>query len=209
MKLAIVFLGLAILAAGKGTRAQSGEPSKPEQAKTEATPLTQPVEQPEQSQRVQQEPRQILPDNPIPTAPSPVDGPYPCPGGVGKPCALLAGRSFFPDLSRMTQHESSLKDSLKNPVMLAGMGSNFAALIWDYKTTRAGIDSGRCKEGNPLMGQSRAQELGVGLSLTAVVYLSAAILKKEGRGNTAFGILAAGALLHVAAAAHNRAVCSN
>jgi hypothetical protein len=207
MKLAFVFLGLAILVLGKGTNAQSGEPSQPKQENNETVSLAQSAQQPKQQQP--QEPRLLLPDTPIPTAPSPVDGPSPCPGGVGKPCALLAGRSYFPDRSHMTQHDRTWQDSLKNPVILAGVAANIGAAIWDYRTTRACLDAYKGHEINPLMGQSRAQEVSVSIGLAAILYLDAAMLKKSGHGNFALGVLAVGSLVHIAAATHNHAYCPN
>jgi hypothetical protein len=46
------------------------------------------------------------------------------------------------------------------------------------------------------MGQSRAQELSVGFSLTATLYFLAAKLKQHGNGNAAFMVLSAGAANH-------------
>jgi hypothetical protein len=201
MKLVAVILGLAILGLTEQAKAQSTEPSKPEQQGAEVIPAPQ--------ISALQDPRAILPDAPIPTAISPIDGPYPCPGGIGKPCALLGGRAYFLDLSQMTQHDRSWKDSLRNPALLIGEAANIGAAVWDYKTTRVCIDTHRGYEANPLMGQSRVQEIGVSIGLNVVLYLLAAKLKKDGNGNIALAILGAGTSLHVAAASHNRSICSN
>jgi len=66
---------------------------------------------------------------------------------------------------------------------------NAAAAVWDYQTTRHFLDTHRGSEGNPLMGQCRAQELGVGSSLSALTYLAAGKLKEQGEGDFAFGAL--------------------
>lgn len=146
-----------------------------------------------------------LPDAPIPILPNRQDGPMPCPFGDGKPCALLGGRLYFKDLSHMTEHDKTWGDALKNPLILGGLLVNLGATIWDYRATRACIDSHRCTEGNPLMGQSRAQELSVGFSLTATLYFLAAKLKQHGKGNAAFMVLSAGAANHAYQALHAQA----
>jgi PAB1-binding protein PBP1 len=96
---------------------------------------------------------------------------------------------------------------MKNKGMLLSMSINAAAMVWDYKTTRHCIETHNGKEGNPLMGNSRAQELGVGISLTALTYFMSGKLKKQGDGNYAFGVLWGGTMLHVLAGAHNWAIC--
>jgi hypothetical protein len=65
-----------------------------------------------------------------------------------------------------------------------------------------------CKEGNPLMGQSKAQQLSVGLSLDATMYFLAAKLKQKGKGNYALFNLSANAALHIYFAAHGQALAS-
>lgn len=137
-----------------------------------------------------------LPDAPIPVLPSRQDGPMPCPAGDGRPCALLGGRLYFRDHSHMTQHDRTWLDALTNPMILGGLTVNLATAVWDYRATRACIDSHRCTEGNPLMGNTRAQELPVGIGLTAAFYILAAKLKQRGHGNQAMAILSASAALH-------------
>jgi len=154
----------------------------------------------------QQAPIKDLPDAPIPILPQTQDGPMPCPAGVGLPCSLLGGRLYFSDPSHMTEHDKTGFDALKNPMILGGILFNEAALVWDYRSTRACIAAHRCKEGNPIMGQSPAQELGVGLSLSAFQIYNVVRLKQHGKGNTALFILATGAVLHTFAAAHNRSL---
>jgi hypothetical protein len=156
---------------------------------------------------VQQESQRVLPDAPIPVLPNLQDGPLPCPAGVGRPCALLGGRLYFRDPVHMTEHDKSWADAMKNKGMLLGMAVNAAAAVWDYKTTRHCIDTHRGSEGNPLMGQSQAQELSVGIGLTALTYFMAGKLKKQGDGNYAFGALWGGTILHVFAGAHSWSVC--
>lgn len=121
----------------------------------------------------------------------------PCPAGDGKPCALLGGRLYFRDRSHMTEHDKTWGDALKNPLILGAVAANLGAFVWDYRETRACIDAHQCTEANPIMGQSRAQELTVGIGLTATFYFLAAKLKQHGNGNAAFGLLSGNALMHV------------
>jgi hypothetical protein len=159
------------------------------------------------------DPTNVLEKKELPDAPKPVEpvrptlAPTPCPAGVGKPCALLGGRAFFPDPVHMTEHDKSWKDAMKNRGILLGVGMNAAAAVWDYKTTRHCVDTHRGKEGNPLMGQSQAQELSVGISGTALLYVLSGKLKQQGDGNYAFGVLWGGTMLHFFAGAHNWSVC--
>ena len=126
----------------------------------------------------------------------------PCPAGDGRPCALLGGRLYFRDPSHMTEHDKTWVDALKNPLMLGGIAVNLGTALWDYRATRACIDAHRCTEGNPLMGQSRAQELTVGFGLTATFYFLAAKLNQRVNGNTAFALLSANATMHAYQALH-------
>ena len=96
---------------------------------------------------------------------------------------------------------------MRNPGILLGIGLNATAVVLDYKTTRHCIDTHRGKEGNPILGQSRAQQLSVGMGAAALGYVLAGKMKKQGGGNWAFGILWLGTVLHGGAAAYNWAGC--
>jgi hypothetical protein len=144
----------------------------------------------------QEAPQRSLPDAPIPILPSSQDGPMPCPAGIGKPCALLGGRLYFSDPSHMTEHDKTWFHALTNPLMLGGLAVNLATAVWDYRASRACIDSHRCTEANPLMGQSSAQELSVGIGLTATFYFLSAKLKQQGKGNWALFLLSGNAFAH-------------
>lgn len=143
------------------------------------------------------EKKRELPDAPKAVQPVlPVPAATPCPAGVGKPCALLGGRLFFRDPGRMTEHDKSWADAMKSKGVVLGITLNAAAAVFDYKTTRHCIATHQGKEGNPLMGQSRAQELSVGISLTALQYFLVGKVKEKGMGNVAFAILYGGTVLH-------------
>jgi hypothetical protein len=148
-----------------------------------------------------------LPDAPIPVLPNLQRGPLPCPDGEGRSCALLGGRRYLPDLFHMTEHDRSWTDAMKNRGILFAVSMNVAAAVWDYKTTRHCIDVHRGREANPLMGQSRAQQLSVGIGLSAFTYFAAARLKKQGDGNYAFGALWVGTMMHFLAGTHSWSAC--
>lgn len=202
MKKMILTLGLSFLGATLANAQTGTDSPASHHFETQSSVISSVLVEPTNQQR----PKQELPDAPIPILPQKQDGPMPCPGGVGAPCALLGGRLYFSDPSHMTQHDRTWFDALKNPMILGGIFVNEAALAWDYRTTRACIDRHRCKEGNPIMGQTRAQELGVGLSLNAFQIYNSARLKQHGKGNAAFFFLATGAIFHTLAAAHNRSL---
>lgn len=153
-----------------------------------------------------QNPKRELPDAPIPILPNRQDGPMPCPAGIGRPCALLGGRLYFNDPSHMTEHDKSWVQAAKNPMILAGIGINLAGDIWDYKATRGCISRHVCREANPLMGQSRAQQVSVSAALNVTLYFLAVQLKQRGEGNYAFAVLVGGALMHVYFASSARSV---
>jgi hypothetical protein len=94
-----------------------------------------------------------------------------------------------------------------NPRVFAVSSLLVAAFITDYKTTRFCVDRHLGREANPLLGQSRAQEMGVGLSLTGVSIWAAGITKKRGDGNLAVTEELIGTMLHAYAAAHNAMAC--
>ena len=71
--------------------------------------------------------------------------------------------------------------ALKNRMILGGLAVNLATDIWDYRATRACIASHRCKVGNPILGQSRAQEISVSIGLNTILWFSAAKMKQQGR----------------------------
>ena len=154
----------------------------------------------------------VLPDAPKPPAlVKPVKPgilPTPCPFGVGKPCALLGGRLYFSDPSHMTEHDRTWSQAMSHPLMRFSVAVGIGAFVWDYKTTRYCIDHHLGREGNPIEGQTRAQELAVGLGITAFSFWAAGKLKEKGEGNKAFAEEWLISSLHFLAAAHNRAVCS-
>jgi hypothetical protein len=158
----------------------------------------------------QEQPGQVLPDAPIPVLPGIQDGPFPCPAGVGKPCALLGGRLYFRDPSHMTEHDLTWGKAMRNPMMVVGGLLNLASLIADAEGTQACLHAHTCTEGNPIWGAhpSRAKMYGFGIPLEFCLYSISASMKKRGRGNTAFVMLWSDTILHVYLAAHGFSIAS-
>jgi hypothetical protein len=173
------------------------------QAQSEVRELPLPRIDPPQVSLSQVEPQQpasrILPDNPIPVLPSLQDGSAPCPFGVGKSCALLGGRAYFSDPFHMTEHDATWAKAAKNPAMLVGYALNLAATVADIEGTQSCLRAHTCREANPLFGSnpSRARSYGIGIPLDLVAYAGFALVKKEGRGNLAFGLLWGSTVAHI------------
>jgi hypothetical protein len=149
-----------------------------------------------------------LPDAPIPVLPNIQDGPFPCPAGIGKSCALLGGRLYFRDPYHMTEHNETWGQAMRNPLMVVGGLVNLAALIADAEATEACLHARTCTEGNPILGShpSRAKAYGITLPMEFALYSMSAWMKKRGRGNVAFAILWSGTMLHVYEAAQGFAL---
>ena len=83
--------------------------------------------------------------------------------------------------------------------MLVGFALNLAATVADIEGTQSCLHAHTCTEANPLFGSdpSRARSYGIGIPLDLVAYASFAFVKKEGRGNLAFGLLWGSTVAHM------------
>lgn len=149
--------------------------------------------------------RGILPDSP---APKRDDRAEPCPAGNGKPCALLGGRLYFSDTLGLSRHNKTWWDAARSPGMMLSFGLLVASTVADLETTQSCIHASTCKEGDPLLGQSRAQAYSVSMSLNALVFWAAAQEKRHGHGVLPFLILWSGTVMHATLAAHNSALAT-
>jgi hypothetical protein len=140
----------------------------------------------------------VLPDNPTPLLPNLQQASAPCPAGVGKPCALLRGRLYFPDPLRMADRDKTLWKAATNPGMLAAYSLNLAATVTDAEGTQACLHAGTCTEADPIFGKkpSRARVYLTGAPLLLGSFAGAAWLKKRGKGNLAFTLLWASTMVH-------------
>lgn len=143
----------------------------------------------------------ILPEAPIAKPVTPL-----CSSDFRKPCTLTGGRTYAPKFFR-SRDEQTWVGAMTRPSMLVTSSLLVASFVMDYKTTRYCVDHHLGHEGNPLMGDSRAQELAVGIGFTSASIWAAGKLKEDGDGKVAFIGLFATTALHAAAAAHNAVVC--
>lgn len=192
MKRTLIPACVVLVSAQLGYAQSEQKPKDPPMAETKTAVGTQ------ESSSTQQEIRQNLPDSPIPILPSLQDGPFPCPDGGGKSCALLGGRLYFSDSGHMTEHEATWGKAMRNRLMLASFVLNLASTVADIEGTQACLHAGTCIEGNPLFGSrpGRARAYGTAMPIAFATYAFAGWMKKHGDGNIAFGILWAGTMAH-------------
>lgn len=149
--------------------------------------------------------RTPTPDSPLPKI---EDERRTCPGGNGKPCAVLGGKLYFSDSFGFSQHNRTWSEAATSPGMLLALGLLTAATVADIETTQSCIHAGTCREGNPLMGQSRAQAYSVSMSINALAFWAAAEQKRHGRGASPFFILWGATAMHATLAAHNASLAN-
>ena len=205
MKRVSIVLGLLFSFDGVLFAQTNRTPGQAPLAETQASEISTVLQEPVPLNR-----RPVLPDNPIPVMPNIQDGPFPCPAGVGKPCALLGGRLYFRDPSHMTEHDATLAEALRNPLMLVGETFNLAATIADIEGTQACLRVHTCSEGNPMFGSkpSRAESYGIGIPMNLATYVLTGYMKEKGQGNLAFALLWSGTVLHTYEAAHGWGLAS-
>src|SRR5208337_3132607 len=121
---------------------------------------------------------------------------------------FLGGRLYFSDSFRLSQHSESWSAAATSPGMLLSLGLLTAATIADLETTQSCIHARTCKEGNPLLGQSRTRAYSVALSVNSVAFWAAAEQKRHGHGVAPLFILWSGTALHSLLAAHNSALAT-
>jgi hypothetical protein len=193
----ILFACTTAKAQGVSVSSTKGPDIQPESAQLSST-LIEPS-QPEPPPRA--EIIAILPEAPIAKPVTPL-----CANGAGKPCTLTGGRTFAPRFFR-SRDEQTWVGAMSHPSMLVTTSLLVASFVMDYKTTRYCVDRHLGHEANPLMGDSRAQELAVGIGFTSASIWAAGKLKEDGDGKVAFIGLFATTALHSIAAAHNAVAC--
>jgi len=77
-------------------------------------------------------------------------------------------------------------EAAKSPGMVIAGITLFGSTAMDIESTQACIARHTCKEGNPLMGQSRAQNYAVAFGADAVVWILGVKQKQKGRGVLTF-----------------------
>jgi hypothetical protein len=131
--------------------------------------------------------RRKLPDSPKPNRIADEDNA--CPEGEGNPCALLGGRLYFRDSWHLTEHQGSWWAAYKTPGMLLSTSMLFASTVVDIEGTQHCLAAGACRELNPVMGKTRAQQYGVALPMDAFATWVAVREKQHGRGVMPFFVL--------------------
>lgn len=126
-----------------------------------------------------------------------------CPGGNGKACASLGGRVYFSDTLALSRHSESWADAARSPGMLLSFGLLTASTIADLETAQSCIHAHSCREGDPLLGQSRYQAYPVAMSFNVFAFWATAEQKRHGHGAAPFFILWCATAGHAALAAHN------
>jgi hypothetical protein len=141
----------------------------------------------------------------LPDAPKPkiepvvrVDENTVCPAGAGRPCALLGGRRYVPDLWHMRQHDRDWAHAMRHPAILAAAGLFILATAYDIEGTNSCLRVHACREANPLMPQTpnRVWQYSAAMSVDAVGIYVFGRLKETGRGNLGFAMIAAASLVH-------------
>lgn len=122
----------------------------------------------------------------------------PCPEGEFKPCALLGGRRYLPDRTRMTQHDKTVWQGFKHPLILAGSALLVATTVYDIEGTQSCLRAGTCRETNPIYGShpSRARAYSIAMPLNSLMIYLSARQKRKGDGNTAFAALYLSSAVH-------------
>ena len=132
--------------------------------------------------------RRKLPDSPKPNR-GRVDEDNACPEGEGNPCALLGGRVYFRDSWHLTEHQGSWWEAYKTPGMVLSTSLLFGSTVVDIEGTQHCLAAGACRELNPVMGRTRAQQYGVALPMDALATWVAVREKQHGRGVMPFFVL--------------------
>jgi hypothetical protein len=143
----------------------------------------------------------------LPDAPVAKKSALPCTVGSGRPCEPPAATVHSPRLAHPARHDESWPRAMSHPTMLLMSGLVVTSFVMDYKTTRYCLDRHLAREANPLMGQSPAQELSVGITITAVSIWGAGLLKQGGNDKIALLATSATTALHSLAATHNAIAC--
>jgi hypothetical protein len=126
-----------------------------------------------------------------------IDERRPCSRDSGKPCAIPAGRSYF------SPHSRSWTAAATSAGMVLALGLLTVSTVADIETTQSCIRAATCKEVNPFLGQSRAQQYSVAMSINALAFWATAEDKRHGRSILPYSILWGAIAMHATLAAHN------
>jgi hypothetical protein len=139
----------------------------------------------------------IEPDAPRPGSSS-SDENSPCPAGVGKPCAFLGGRRYYPDLWHMTEHDQTWGEAMRHPIMIVTSAVLVGSTVFDIEGSDHCLAMHACSELNPLMPKSvnRPRQYATTMSLNGLLLFWFGRMKQHGKGNIVFSLAAASSLIH-------------
>jgi hypothetical protein len=122
----------------------------------------------------------------------------PCPAGDTKPCAFLGGMRYFRDLGHMTEHDRTVWQGFKHPLIMAGSAALIAASVYDIEGTQACLQAHTCREANPIFGShpNRLRAYSITMPVNGLLIYLAAREKRRGDGNKAFAALYISAAVH-------------
>jgi hypothetical protein len=132
--------------------------------------------------------RSVLPESPKPQGKASGEDTA-CAAGDGNPCALLGGWRYYSDQWHITEHEATWWDALKTPGMIFSTATLFAATVIGIEGTQHCLDAGTCRELNPVMGKTRAQQYGVAMPMDWPLAWAAVREKQHARGVLRFFLM--------------------
>jgi hypothetical protein len=141
----------------------------------------------------------VRPDHPTPQIePIHTDEDSACPSGVGKPCAFLGGRLYYPDLWKMTQHDRTWLDAMRHPPIVAASVLLVASTVFDIEGTDHCLAWHACRESNPINPKTpdRPRQYATTMAGNALGIYFLGRAKQHGKGNFAFYMLYAISAAH-------------
>jgi hypothetical protein len=122
-----------------------------------------------------------------------------CPGGAGKPCALLGGRAYYPNMWRMTQHNHTWGEAMRTPAIIAVSALLIGTTVFDIEGTDHCLALHSCREQNPIEPNKvdRPWQYATGMSVNAVGIASIGYLKRRGKGNLGFALAYVASVFHL------------
>jgi hypothetical protein len=102
----------------------------------------------------------------------------------------------YPDLLGIDKPVNSMGEAARTPAMVAFGGLFVGSVIADIEGTQHCVHDHTCRESNPILGQSRAQQYGVGIPLAATGFLCATYLRRHQHGSAAVLLLWTATTIH-------------
>ncbi len=102
----------------------------------------------------------------------------------------------YPDLLGIDKPVNSMGEAARTPAMLALGGLFFGSVVADIEGTQHCIHEHTCRESNPVLGQSRAQQYAVGIPIAATGFLCAMYLRRHQHGSAAVLLLWTATTIH-------------